>query len=115
MSTSEPYPKAPGTKPPYRDTSEAAAESLKLRAPALRERCFKVIQEDPRTADEVADVLGIHILTARPRLSELSRLGKIVDSGERRPSRWCRRPMIVWRERRPEDTAASITGSDGRP
>ena len=109
--TPDAYPTSPGSKAPRRETSVAAAVSIQPQAPVLRERCFSVIQEAPRTADEVADVLGIHFLTARPRLSELCQLGKIVDSGERRPSRGGGRPMIVWRERCHEDTLASLISS----
>ena len=40
---------------------------------------------DGATADEVAKSLGWHVLSVRPRMSELRKAGKIGPTGARRP------------------------------
>ena len=47
------------------------------------------------TADEVAGRLGLSILSVRPRISELTRLGKVRDSGHRRRNT-SGKNAIVW-------------------
>lgn len=77
------YPHAPGAR--ARDTSRAAADHAAETAPLLRARALAVVERsNGLTADEVAGRLGLSILSVRPRLTELSRLGKVRDSGERR-------------------------------
>jgi predicted ArsR family transcriptional regulator len=81
-----PYPKHPGFKE-RGSTSEDAARSVGAnRARALRDVVLNVIQWMPRTADEVAQALGMNVLTIRPRVAELRRMGKIEPSGARRPN-----------------------------
>jgi predicted ArsR family transcriptional regulator len=86
------YPHAPGAQD--RDTSRAAAAEID--APLLRARALAVVERsNGLTADEVAGKLGLSILSIRPRLTELSRLGKVRDSGQRRPNA-SGRNAIVW-------------------
>lgn len=88
------YPYMPGFK--SRDTSQAAGASVNaslLRAKVLAE--FR-IPGMWLTADEVAERLGIDKLSIRPRVSELSRLGKLIDAGCRRKNA-SGKSAIVWR------------------
>ena len=89
----ETYPHAAGWK--ARETSRAAAERITagtLRAMVLI--CFNY--SGPMTADECAAKLETSILSIRPRCTELSRLGRLVDSGERRLNA-SGKNAIVWR------------------
>lgn len=89
------YPAVPGFKDT--DTSKAAAEEMKPTAATLRAACYSLLYPALQlTADEAADLLGISILSIRPRFSELKRLGKIEDSGERRANLSGHR-AIVWK------------------
>lgn len=88
------YPHAPGAQ--ARDTSRAAAEEVGRTAPQLRDRALAVLERsNGLTADEVAGRMGESILSVRPRLTELSRLGKVRDSGARRQNA-SGRSAIVW-------------------
>lgn len=88
------YPDAPGFK--ARDTSSASAEAMVDTAPILRARCLAALERsNGLTADEVAGRLGASILSVRPRISELTRLGKVRDSGDRRHNVSGKR-AIVW-------------------
>lgn len=88
------YPHQPGAQD--RDTSIAAADEAAQTAPQLRARALAVIERSRGlTADEVAGKLGLSILSIRPRVTELSRLGKVRDSGSRRPNA-SGRNAIVW-------------------
>lgn len=90
----ERYPEAPGYKDP--DTSKEAAESMKPSAGILRAKCLEALRSGPATADEIAERLGLSVLSARPRFSELLREGKIEDTGERRVNASGRRAK-TWR------------------
>ena len=88
------YPDAPGAQD--RDTSQAAADFIAPTAPQLRARALAVVERsNGLTADEVAGRLGLSILSIRPRLTELSRLGKVRDGGGRRRNK-SGRNAIVW-------------------
>ena len=77
------YPDTPGWK--ARDTAEAAADAIAPKAPLLRERCLETLRQwGCLTADEIAARLGVDRLSIRPRCSELSATGHILDTGERR-------------------------------
>lgn len=90
----ETYPDAPGFK--REGTSQEAATAIASRGRQLRQKALEIIKTTPHTADEVASTLGESILSIRPRCSELARLGKIQDSGERRLNTSFKR-AIVWR------------------
>lgn len=93
MTNLSTYPHAPGFKRP--GTSQDAAESVR-NVEFIRGRAYARIKELPRTADEVALSLGLSILSVRPRITELSKLGLIEDSGQRRKNASGRK-AIVWR------------------
>ena len=89
------YPQSPGWK--ARDTARDAARSVKPKATLLRERILALL--DPAlmlTADEAADILEESVLSIRPRFSELSADGYIIDAGIRRLNSSGKR-AIVWR------------------
>jgi len=88
------YPSSPGAR--NRDTSRAAADAMAATAPLLRGKVLAVLERsNGLTADEVAGRLGLSILSIRPRCTELSRLGQIRDSGDRRNNASGKR-AIVW-------------------
>lgn len=92
----EGYPVSPGHK--GIETSAQAAESMRGRAPRLRDACMKICGQytDGVTADEAAAILGESILSIRPRFSELNLAGKIYDTKERRPNA-SGRDAAVWK------------------
>jgi len=95
------YPQSPGYR--TRETSRNDAEHIAPRVPTLRDRALRMIRVGGSldsagglTADEVAADLNESILAIRPRITELSKLGLIVDSGIRRKN-GSGRQAIVWR------------------
>ncbi|MDB5733191.1 MAG: hypothetical protein JWQ03_3086 [Variovorax sp.] len=94
------YPDHPGAK--ARDTAFAAAEDAAPRAPRLRARAFAIIaKSNGLTADQVAARMGASILSIRPRITELTRLGLIRDCGERRLNASGKK-AIVWMAVQPD-------------
>jgi hypothetical protein len=88
------YPCAPGAQ--AADTSQAAADAIAPTAPLLRARALDVIERsNGLTADQVAACLGLSILSIRPRVTELLRLGKIRDTGECRPNASGKQARVV--------------------
>lgn len=88
------YPNQPGFK--ARETSADAADAAAETAPILRARCLATLERsNGLTADEVAGRMGASILSIRPRISELTRLGKVRDTGERRNNASGKK-AIVW-------------------
>lgn len=51
---------------------------------------------DGLTAHETADELGFDKMAIQPRLSELRRKGRIIDSGRRRDNATSGKRAIVW-------------------
>lgn len=80
---SETYPDHPGFK--ASGPSEEAANAIAGVAGTLRDQVREVIAGSPAgiTADDVAHKLNRSILSVRPRVSELRRLGEIRHSGSR--------------------------------
>jgi len=73
------YPHHPGSK--TGDTSQLAADSMAGIAPTLRRVVLEEIKNsEGLTADEVADKIRVSILSIRPRVSELRRMGLIEDA-----------------------------------
>jgi predicted ArsR family transcriptional regulator len=87
------YPYAAGHR--GTDTSRAAAEIIP--ASLLRGKVLEAFQRNGEmTADECAERLCASILSIRPRCTELRNMGKLVDTGSRRPNA-SGRSAIVWR------------------
>lgn len=87
------YPNSPGYVPTQ--TSIAAASSIALRAPALREQVFAAIKAKPSTCWEVEDGLDLSHQTASARIRELAMACRIEASGSTRPTQ-SGRQAIVW-------------------
>ena len=81
---------------PFRETSLEAADAMADRAPILRARVVNVLATGDHTADEVAAKLSESVLAIRPRVTELAKAGRIVDSEVRRKNA-SGRNAIVWR------------------
>lgn len=88
------YPHEPGHQDT--DTSLEAAVSMSERAVSLRAACLGILRYRDATADECATLLRESVLSIRPRISELRRMGFADDSGKRRFNRSGKR-AIVWR------------------
>jgi hypothetical protein len=77
-------------------TAQAAHDASNLDAATLRDRAYQALRYGPKTADQVAEVLGESILAVRPRISELAAAGLVCDSGERAVNA-SGHSAIVWR------------------
>jgi predicted Rossmann fold nucleotide-binding protein DprA/Smf involved in DNA uptake len=88
------YPEAPGFK--ATETSEQAANEIQSHAETLRSEVLKALEASPLTSDEISTQLGKSILAIRPRVSELSKMGKVADTGIRRKNA-SNKLAIVWK------------------
>ena len=90
------YPVVPGAKTP--GPSQEAADHTLESAATLRGQTLRAIavSDNGLTADECADTLGLSLLSIRPRVTELHKLGEIEDSGQRRKN-YSGRNATVWR------------------
>ncbi len=92
------YPLSPGFK--EGTTSRLAAARAAEDAETVRAAVLAELQGRPLTADEVAALLGLSILTVRPRVSELRKLGKVrprlVDGRQDRRKNDSGASAIVW-------------------
>jgi len=80
---------------PY-DTRRAAAEAAKGRAAKLKERILRELAGRELTADELAARLGETAFSVRPRVCDLKKARRIVDTGMRRRN-GSGKPAAVWR------------------
>lgn len=87
------YPNEPGYVPA--PTSQAAAASMRMRAPALRDLIFAEIKDKPATCWELEEALHMSHQTASARIRELAMAGRIEASGATRPTN-SGRQAIVW-------------------
>ena len=98
LFTYEPtYPTVPGHK--ARDTSAAAAEEARPSAARLRDMAYDIVNRSYSrgcTADEAATILGLSVLSIRPRFSELANARLIEDSKTRRKNE-SGKSAIVWK------------------
>lgn len=76
------YPAEPGQRDLF--TSAAAARRIAPDAARFRAMVLNRFRQGDWTADEIAADLGISILTVRPRVTELKKLGHIEPTGGRR-------------------------------
>ena len=92
------YPDAPGFK--VSGPSEQAAEAIGSTANKLRGAVLAqlVTYSAGATADEIAKDLNLSVLSVRPRVSELKRLGKIEGTAARRKNE-SGMSATVWRLR----------------
>ena len=90
------YPEAPGFK--ISGPSQQAAEAVGGNASKLRAAVLAQFAAYPSgaTADEVAKDLNLSVLSVRPRVSELKRLGQIKETGGRRKNQ-SGMTATVWR------------------
>ncbi len=90
------YPDAPGFK--ASGPSEQAATAIGTTASKLRAAVLAQFAAYPSgaTADEVAKDLNLSVLSVRPRVSELKRLGQIRETGGRRKNQ-SGMTATVWR------------------
>ena len=73
------YPDAPGYK--KAGPSKEAANKMRGKAPSLRDQCEEALKQCAMTVDELAKELNASPFSVRPRVSELVKQGKVVDSG----------------------------------
>lgn len=97
LSTIQPrsYPMPPSVPV---DTSRAAAVSMRRAAGPLAQRVYRYIQEQGEhgaTNEEIEYALGMSGNTVRPRVDDLKKAGRIVDSGARRRTRSGRQARVV--------------------
>lgn len=91
-----PYPWGPAAR--ATDTSQQAAVDMEPKVDTLRAKALEAIKSaaDGLTADEVAAVLGESILAIRPRITELWKLGYLMQTTKRRKNQ-SGKSAIVWR------------------
>lgn len=91
------FPDTPGFKE-RGGTSEDAAKLAAETAPALRQRCFALIDASPLglTGDEVAEKMQWELCSIRARISELYAMGWVRKDG-RRANRHSRASSVVWK------------------
>lgn len=97
MSTTFAFPEPPARR--ESDTSAGAAKAIGGSAGFYRKKvlqAFRQAGDAGLTADQAAELAGLSILTARPRVTELNKAGLIVDTGDRRRNASGRR-AVVWR------------------
>ena len=90
------YPGHPGA--PRIDTSITAADWIAPKVGRLQQMVFDALRSAGaygRTTNELAALLNIDRGSIQPRTSELKRLGRIMDSGQRRANANGKR-AIVW-------------------
>lgn len=80
-----------------RDTEQAAFEFIEPKLSGLRLAALQSLDNHPgKTGFEVAEDMGEWLYSVKPRLTELSRMNMVIDSGERRKNERGRQE-IVWR------------------
>lgn len=91
------YPRRAGHRG-NRDTSIAAADDIQEHLGKLQAKVHDVVSDagvQGATSDEIGAALDWIVYRVRPRTAELRRMGRVVDSGLRRPGA-SGRSTIVW-------------------
>jgi len=96
------YPETPGWRSmSIGETSREAAMAVRARAPTQCALVLQALEQGPAHPEEITARIHarghkVLLMSIRPRCSQLVRLGKIVDSGERgKGEGGCK--AIVWR------------------
>jgi len=76
-------------------TSRAAAASARPRSSELCRAILRLVTTGPKTPEEIAIALDIPVNTARARICDLHKAGRLRDSGRRGKS-LSGRPVIAW-------------------
>ena len=79
------YPQTPGWK--KTDTSEQAALAMLPKSKRLQRLVLEELEKGEGTADDIARRIGEDFMSIRPRLSELFKDGKVIDTKRRGKSR----------------------------
>lgn len=89
------YPHAPGHR--GTDTSIKAAIEIAPLVGNLQSKVLATLSAGARmTADEIASAMNRSLLSVRPRVTELYRLGRVRDTGQRRKNDVSGKDAIVW-------------------
>lgn len=96
-----------------RDTGIAAAATITKRLKPMRELVLSAFEAGPGTPEEIharlqRDGHDMWPMTVRCRVSDLGKLGLLVDTGERGPSMSGRARAIRWRLSTQEERAAHL-------
>lgn len=109
---SDHYPNAPGVREGSAGgTAEVAAQVVAPLARTLEGRCLQLIEERPRSGEELHAIIeaeaghSVPLYSVKPRTSQLKAKGLVTDSGERRVSAGGRCRSIVWRATTAEERA----------
>lgn len=107
------YPRdSPGFKDrgPY-STSRAAADGVASKAGTLKARVMNRLLAGPQTPEAIAEALGEHYTTIRPRLSELRATGLVVPTGETARSALGKKALL-WRRCTSLETQAFLEAKE---
>ena len=97
------FPHEPGWRAgPHSATSQAAAESVREKAPAMLRVVSDILAEGPASPEQLHAVLAERgtpalLTSVRARVCQLHKQGRVVDSGQRGLGESRRAKVIVWR------------------
>jgi len=91
-----------------RDTGEAAAALINKTLKPMRELVLAAFDEGPASPEQIHERLqrqghDLWAMTVRCRVSDLGKLGRIVDTGQRGTSMSGRAKSIIWRKATPKE------------
>jgi len=73
-----------GGKDPSKECSKEAREKINIELMREKVEAAYYVLPAGATADEIAAEMGLDVLSVRPRVSELKRMGALWPTGERR-------------------------------
>lgn len=88
------YPQTPGWR--REGTSHEAADAMAGSAPNIRAAVHARLKQRAMTVHECAAAMEVTVPAVQPRFSELARIGRIRDTGERRVNAVSGKRAIVW-------------------
>lgn len=94
------YPNAPGHK--VDGASELAAHQISEKAGTVRDRMLRAFENAPggMTPDTACDLLGVSVLTGRPRVTELHKSGQLIKTNAMQQSRTTGMSQHIYLHRR---------------